>query len=82
MVKVQDFRHPKHQWNSGIIRHRKGPFTYTVQVGQRQVSVHVDHLMWCDVSTTEMGRSASTQITLLQLAVVRRLTLQNNLALH
>lgn len=49
-VKVRDFRHPKCQWNSGIILHCKGPLTYTVEVGQHQVSVNVDHLLRSNVS--------------------------------
>lgn len=49
-MKVRGFRHPKHHWSSGIILHRKGPLTYTVQVGQRQVSVQVDHLLRSNVS--------------------------------
>lgn len=53
-VKVRNFRHPKCQWNSGIILHRKGPLTYTVQVGQRQVSVHVDHLLRSNVSSSRL----------------------------
>lgn len=42
---VRDFRHPKRLWNSGVILQRRGPLTYQVQIGHRQVNVHVDHLL-------------------------------------
>ncbi|XP_052327850.1 uncharacterized protein K02A2.6-like [Oncorhynchus keta] len=44
-VMVRDFRHPKRLWNSGVILQRRGPLTYQVQIGHRQVNVHVDHLL-------------------------------------
>lgn len=43
-VLVQDFRHPKKLWIAGTILKQRGPLTYDVQIGQRQVRVHVDHL--------------------------------------
>lgn len=43
-VLVRDFRHPKKLWIPGTILKKRGPLTYDVQVGHRQVKVHVDQL--------------------------------------
>lgn len=36
-VLVRDFRHPKKLWIPGTIQRQRGPLTYDVQVGHRQV---------------------------------------------
>lgn len=49
---VQDFRHPKKLWIAGNILKQRGPLTYDVQIGQRQVRVHVYHLRASEASAS------------------------------
>lgn len=54
-VLVRDFRHPKKLWIPGTILKQRGPLTYDVQVGHRQVKVHVDHLRASKASSWPSG---------------------------
>lgn len=42
---MRDFRHPKKLWIPGTLRKCTGPLTFCVQVGHRQVKVHIDHML-------------------------------------
>ncbi|GAA6075364.1 uncharacterized protein K02A2.6-like, partial [Tachysurus ichikawai] len=48
-VMVRDCQHSNRAWLPGVILFKHGPLTYQVQVGDRSVKVHVDHLVSSNV---------------------------------
>eukprot|EP00079_Xenopus_tropicalis_P034355 XP_017948126.1 PREDICTED: uncharacterized protein K02A2.6-like [Xenopus tropicalis] len=58
-VLVRDFRHSGSLWSPGTICHRRGPLTYEVQIGNRHIHVHVEHLV-PDKSVSPVPPSFST----------------------
>uniref|UniRef100_A0A803JEW5 Gypsy retrotransposon integrase-like protein 1 n=1 Tax=Xenopus tropicalis TaxID=8364 RepID=A0A803JEW5_XENTR len=58
-VLVRDFRHSGRLWSPGTICHRRGPLTYEVQIGNRHIHVHVEHLV-PDKSVSPVPPSFST----------------------
>ncbi|XP_031760407.1 uncharacterized protein K02A2.6-like, partial [Xenopus tropicalis] len=58
-VLVRDFRHSGRLWSPGTIYHRRGPLTYEVQIGNRHIHVHVEHLV-PDKSVSPVPPSFST----------------------
>eukprot|EP00079_Xenopus_tropicalis_P035717 XP_017949488.1 PREDICTED: uncharacterized protein K02A2.6-like [Xenopus tropicalis] len=58
-VLVRDFRNSGRLWSPGTICHRRGPLTYEVQIGNRHIHVHVEHLV-PDKSVSPVPPSFST----------------------